>query len=206
MKETNSMEKSGQQNLKQNRTWFALKQGWRWRKALKRSLTAEHSVDSVCQITATMLRARHVRCLVLDFDGVMASHAETAVHADVATWLSDLAKEWPLTDVVVLSNKPFSERINALKASFPDIHFVQGVAPKPFPNGLLEIAKQRHLSTDELLLVDDRIGTGMLAIVLAGAQGLLVLQPYQNYCKRPFKELFFSLLRKMERTLLRLFG
>ncbi|MES2212037.1 MAG: HAD family hydrolase [Pseudomonadota bacterium] len=182
---------------------FTIQKAWQWRKALKQALSNAHAIPTLTALTAESLHNRHVRCLVLDFDGVMASQHETEVHPDVAAWLMNLAKEWPLTQVAVLSNKPFSVRIQALAQKFPDIQFIQGVAPKPFPMGLQEVARQRGLATDELLLVDDRLCTGMLAVTLAGAQGMLVLYPYQDFRKRPVTEGFFATLRWVERALVR---
>lgn len=140
-----------------------------------------------------------IQVLVLDFDGVLASHGELEPCEETIHWLKTFSKKWSPSNIVILSNKPLLERAEFFEAHFPEIEFILNAEPKPYPHGLELIAKKKEVSISQVALVDDRWLTGMLAAAIAGAQGIYIKRPYQNYQKRPFKELFFSVLRSLER-------
>lgn len=48
-------------------------------------------------------------------------------------------------------------------------------------------------------MVDDRLLTGCLAALGAGARPCCIRQPYISFKQRPLAELFFMLMRRFER-------
>ncbi len=153
----------------------------------------------VTDLKDNFLHQRQVKCLVLDFDGVLNAHGEPKILPECEAWLKELTQTWPEKNIVILSNKPTEQRLQYFNTHFPQISFCSNVRKKPYPDGLLKIAKQQNILPSELLLVDDRLLTGMLACCLSGSHGLLIKKPYKKFSKRPITEMFFMSLRTMER-------
>ena len=63
------------------------------------------------------------------------------------------------------------------------------------------IGELARVPLSHLLMVDDRLLTGCLAAINAGARPCYIRRPYASYRHRPVAELFFSLLRRVERIL-----
>jgi putative phosphatase len=157
------------------------------------------SLQQLPQLKVEQLKRQGVACLALDFDGVLNSHAELTPNQSCEAWLRKLIQVWPQQNIVILSNKPSAARINYFKKNFPGIEFCIAPKKKPYPHGLLSIARAKQIPIEKVLLVDDRLLTGMLACCIAGAQGLLIKKPYKRFWRRPIRELFFMLLRTFER-------
>lgn len=189
------------------RWWFALIHGWKQRKLLKTFLNDRRKqILNLNEITAEKLDRAAIAILVLDFDGVLAPHGELKPLPEVETWLKQLCQAIGEQRIVILSNKPNATRKKYFAQFFPMILFLEGVRKKPYPDGLSIIAEYKGVSPHRIALVDDRLLTGMLATILAYAQGYYFLKPYRNAWKRPVRETFFSFLRVFERTLIRLTG
>ena len=156
--------------------------------------------NSVLEITPEFLNENGIQVLVLDFDGVLAPHNGAALLPEVMDWLKALEKSWT-QPILIFSNKPSLAREQYFKAHFPKIGFLKDVARKPHPEGLLNLQKMSHVHAEAILMVDDRLLTGILAAVLAGCRGLLIRKPYQNFKAHPLKETFFHLLRCLDRLL-----
>jgi predicted HAD superfamily phosphohydrolase YqeG len=183
---------------------FALCTGWRKRQELRLcALSPLHRIATLLDLQPERLQALGADFLVLDFDGVMASHGESIPTPAVGTWLNNFLKRWPENRVAILTNKPYVIRKEFFKTHFPQILFIQGVAKKPYPEGLIQLAVQWHISPERMVLVDDRWLTGGLAALLAGTQFLYIEKPYINFMKRPFKESFFMFLRWVEKRMIR---
>ncbi len=182
------------------RFFYALKKAW----ALRRVL-AEWSQDPRCLLSELRilspewLRQKNVRILALDFDGVMASHGQLVPEPVVQQWLAELLLNWTEGQVVILSNKPLPERQRFFKDHFPKVTLIQDVRKKPYPDGLQLIQARYACPPENILLVDDRWLTGMLAAAVAGTQALYLKQPYVCYQRRPLVEGWFSILRGLER-------
>lgn len=161
-----------------------------------------HSINCLLDVTREHLEALNITLLVLDFDGVMASHGEKTPRPEVLSWLTKLMQSWPGLKLAILSNKPLAERQAFFSAYYPEIIFKLAADKKPYPTGLQELAKQCDIPVSRVLLIDDRWLTGMLASLLAGAQGLYIQKPYVNFRARPVTESFFALLRALERLFL----
>lgn len=187
------------------RWWYTVFQGWKNRKLLKRFLISpNYQVQSIFEITAKKLEDANIAILILDFDGVLANHGAVKPLPDVEQWLRQLCSEFGELRVAILTNKPFPARIEYFRKEFPLIHVVQSVRKKPYPDGILEVANYKGVAPHRVVLVDDRLLTGMLATCLAFSQGWYFCHPYRNIMCRPIKELFFSTLRVLERWIFRL--
>lgn len=184
---------------------FAVYEGWRQRKQLREFLVdPAYRVESLNEITGKKLDEANVAVLILDFDGVLANHGADQPLPEVETWLKQLCLEIGEWRIAILTNKPLPKRMAYFAKYFPLIHVVQGVRKKPYPDGIIEIAHYKGVEPHRVLLVDDRILTGMLATCLSFSQGWYFCRPYANFLQRPIKELFFSLLRVVERWVFRL--
>lgn len=158
-----------------------------------------HSTECLLDVTQDHLESLDIKLLVLDFDGVMASHGETIPRSEVLSWLTELIQSWPSLKLAILSNKPLPERQAFFAAHYPQVVFKLAADKKPYPTGLQELAKQCSVPIRQVLLIDDRWLTGMLASLLAGAQGLYIQKPYVDFRARPVTEFFFAFLRALER-------
>ena len=175
---------------------YSVYQFVRFYTALKKDFHQLHT-QIKCATNITVDTLKKVQVLVLDFDGVLAPHGASEPLPEVQVWLTNLIKTWG-RPIYILSNKPNSQRAAWFTQHYPDINFVAGVRKKPYPDGLHKIADMTKVSLSQILLVDDRLATGVLATKIAGCQNRLVTDPYQNFHKHPVKEKFFGILRSVE--------
>lgn len=187
-----------------NRMLFTIKKSLQHKKCLQYFLTPQGRCPDVTTLTPKQIEAMGIQVLVLDFDGVLSPYAAAEPSPQVQIWLHDLLKAWS-GQVFILSNKPFAEREAFMKKEFPSIHFVSGVAQKPFPQGLEKIISLSKALPQEILMIDDRLLTGILAACIARTKGLLVIHPLRQLKgKKALHELFFSILRWMDAVWVRL--
>ncbi len=150
------------------------------------------------------LVARGITVLVLDFDGVLAPHGAAAPLPEVLAWLKSCALVLGEERIFILSNRPDPLRADYFRREFPGIGFIAGVRKKPYPDGLLRIMELSGAAPKELLLLDDRLFTGVLATCLAGTGVAYITAPYISLTSRPVMEGFFMLLRLAERRFIAL--
>ena len=175
---------------------YSVYQFMRYYVALKQDFHQAHTqTECVTNITADILPKAQV--LVLDFDGVLAPHGASEPLSEVQVWLTNFIKTGKMP-VYILSNKPNSQRAAWFAQHYPEITFVAGVRKKPYPDGLHKIADMAKVPLSQIILVDDRLATGILATKIAGCQSLLIMHPYQNQQAHPVKEKFFAFLRAAE--------
>ena len=158
-----------------------------------------HTIDCLPQLTPDRLKTLHTTLLVLDFDGVLAAHGDLEPCQEALEWLDKIIKTCPTLKIAILSNKPLFARQLFFSTHFPQIIFLVTAFKKPYPMGLQQLAVQSGTPVSQMLLVDDRWLTGMLAAALAGVEGLYVQKPYANFRRRPVVETFFAGLRIIER-------
>ena len=84
---------------------------------------------------------------------------------------------------------------------FSGIRMVAADLKKPFPDGILNILALTHIEPEALLVIDDRLLTGVLAAVIANVPACYVVSPIVCLACRPVQELFFMLLRRLERAI-----
>lgn len=182
------------------RIFYALKEGLRCRwkiRAVARS--PESTLRNITELTPDRLKHMGITHLVLDFDGVLAAHGESAPRLEVNQWLKTFDEQWPKGQIFLLTNKPFAERLAYLQRKYPNIDIISGFPKKPYPQGLLHIISTKKVAAEQVALVDDRLLTGVLACCLAGTQAIYVTRPYTCIWRRPIQEVFFGLLRFSER-------
>ena len=186
---------------------YALSKGWRHRKKLHSYITQKNlKISHLHELSVSDLENLHVAVLVLDFDGVLAPHDAVQPTASAHAWLKEVSMNLGEQRIAILSNKPKPLRKKYFQQHFPGIQWVESVAKKPYPDGLIEIANSRGVATSRLLIVDDRLLTGILASCLAPCQARYFARPISQYARRPMQELFFSCLRITERGFFRWFG
>lgn len=178
--------------------------GWRYRLKLRRLLDSTSANTGILQLAPEVLLTSGIVALALDFDGVLANHgAATPLPAAVA-WLKHCEAVFGGDKIFILSNKPTEGRRQWFAAQFPAIRFISGVRKKPYPDGLIKVGALAGVPLPSILMVDDRLLTGCLAALVAGAHPCYIRRPYASFSFRPFAELFFWKLRLAERLLVRL--
>ncbi|WP_119329195.1 YqeG family HAD IIIA-type phosphatase [Cysteiniphilum halobium] len=180
---------------------FTIKMSWYQRKKIKAIAQRKHQVENVMQLNPEKLKKLGLRYIALDFDGVLAAHGQPLPDKKILNWLKSLTDKYSEHHIFILSNKPTAQRAQYFATHFPNIRFIDEVAKKPYPDGLLKIQELAPCKAHELVLVDDRLLTGCLACILAGSFPILVTNPYRNYARRPFQEGFFGLLRFIEKSI-----
>jgi HAD superfamily phosphatase (TIGR01668 family) len=182
---------------------FAIQQAWHFKSQLKQYLVNPAlQLVSVRDIKLDVLNAAGIKALILDYDGVLAAHGEPTPRPEIITWLQDLIRAYTPNKIYILSNKPTTSRQVYFKQNFPQIEFVIGKRKKPYPDGLQQIIAETGFLPAQLLLVDDRLLTGILATIIAGTKGYWVTKPYVNVRSRPFAEIGIIILRLIERVAL----
>lgn len=145
-----------------------------------------------------------IQALALDFDGVLANHGAEQPLPEVVDWLGRAVAVFGVERVLILSNRPFGPRVDWFATHFPGLRFVSGVRKKPYPDGLKKTGELASVPLSSILMVDDRLLTGCLSALLAGACPCYIRSPYHSFQVYPVKELFFMLLRWCERLFVRL--
>lgn len=187
------------------RALFTVRHGLARRRELRRVLE-ESRCEDVTQLTAERLAAEECLVLVLDFDGVLAPHGYTEPLPAVLAWLDGCVRYPGLQRICILSNKPSPAREAFFRKRYPMIDFVRDVRKKPYPDGLHGIAMDEDVEPRRVLIVDDRLLTGILAAVLAGTRSVCVARPYRDFRGKTSAEIFFAVLRGVERILLKIAG
>jgi uncharacterized protein len=62
------------------------------------------------------------------------------------------------------------------------------------------------VAPENVLMVDDRLLTGMLAAAVAGTSSLYIAQPLADFSYSPVKEAVFATLRSIERWVIFVIG
>jgi predicted HAD superfamily phosphohydrolase YqeG len=149
------------------------------------------------------LRSSGVQVLALDFDGVLAHHGAPVAILEAVEWLNKCEAVFGGNNIFILSNKPTEERRQWFAKHFPNMRFISDVRKKPYPDGIAKTAELAGFPPSSILMVDDRLLTGCLAALLAGARPCYIRNPYALYRHRPAAELFFRMLRMGERLFVR---
>jgi predicted HAD superfamily phosphohydrolase YqeG len=179
---------------------YTINQWWKYRLFLKQYPTdPQRQILKIIDLKPERLQQLGILALALDYDGVLASHAEPTPREEVIKWLTDFVQSYSARQIYILSNRPTACMQDFFQKKFPDISFIIVQRKKPYPDGLESILQQSGVLPSQLLLVDDRLGTGILATIIAGTRALWVTAPYTDFFARPFSEAFFMGLRFSER-------
>jgi putative phosphatase len=160
-------------------------------------------ISTVHALNLQDLKQDGIEALVLDFDGVLVAHGETVVLPEIQVWLKQALKIFGENKIFILSNLHKPERAEYFEKYLPDIVWIEARHNKPNPEGLQQIMKRGNFKAESLLVIDDRLLTGILASLIVGARSKWVRQPLINLKKRPITESFFIFLRFLERQMCR---
>jgi predicted HAD superfamily phosphohydrolase YqeG len=173
--------------------------GFHQRHELRRVLDSSSSNSSILELDPTALHASGITILALDFDGVLAPHGAPAPLPEAIEWMERCQAVFGGEQIFILSNKPTEERRSWFSTHFPAFRFISEVRKKPYPDGLNKTGELAGVPLSSILMVDDRLLTGCLAALIAGARPCYIRKPYVSFRHRPVAEAFFMMLRSMER-------
>jgi len=176
--------------------------GFAYRGELGKLLRETPPASSIATLDPARLMAGGIAALALDFDGVLAPHGFPAPLPAAQEWLARCCEAFGAERIFILSNKPTEARKAWFRDHFPGIRFISGVRKKPYPDGLEKTGELANVPLSAILMVDDRLLTGCLAALNAGARPLYIRTPFISFRHRPWAELFFMALRAGERMLL----
>jgi predicted HAD superfamily phosphohydrolase YqeG len=175
--------------------------GFRLRRALLRVLDTTPNGNCVLSLDLEQLKSSGIVALALDFDGVLAHHGAPAPLPEVIAWMRLCESIFGGERIFILSNKPTRERREWFDEHFPAMRFISGIRKKPFPDGLKKIGELARVPLSQILMVDDRLLTGCLAALVAGARPCYIRRPFVSFAHNLFAETFFMLLRSVERLI-----
>jgi predicted HAD superfamily phosphohydrolase YqeG len=178
--------------------------GLHHRRALRQLLDSTPLNTSILELDPRKMQLSGISALALDFDGVLAAHGEPAPLPEAIAWMKRCETVFGGDKIFILSNKPTDGRRQWFAEHFPSIRFISGVRKKPYPDGLNKTGELAGVHLAAILMIDDRLLTGCLAAVTAGARPCYIRHPYVAFNHRPAAELFFRLLRMGERLFVRL--
>lgn len=178
--------------------------GFHHRRALRQLLDSTPSERDILELDPNKLRMAGVEAVALDFDGVLAHHGAPEPIPAAVAWMEQCETVFGGNSMFILSNKPTDARRQWFAAHFPAMRFISGVRKKPYPDGLNKTAELAGVPLSSILMVDDRLLTGCLAALSAGAKPCYIRHPSVSFKSRPVAELFFWSLRTLERLFVRL--
>jgi len=159
---------------------------------------------SILELDPKVLQLSGIAALALDFDGVLAAHGAPVPIPAAIAWMKQCEAVFGGSRIFILSNKPTDGRRQWFAEHFPAMRFIAGVRKKPYPDGLNKTGELAGVPPSSILMVDDRLLTGCLAALVAGARPSYIRHPCVSFKYRPVPELFFWLLRALERLFVRL--
>ncbi len=187
-----------------NRILYALMMAFKHRKALSAYRCGKaFQHQSILDVDPLAIHADGIKVLVLDFDGVLGAHGAKEISIAIQRWLQRCIQVFGLGRVFILTNKPSTERSDYFAKNFSGVTFIFPKKKKPYPIGILSILEQARVRPHELLVIDDRLLTGILAAIIADVRGCYITQPIVDFHKRFISELFIMSLRKLERCCLK---
>ena len=157
-------------------------------------------------IAPASLVQQKIKALVLDYDGVLAPHRAACVLPQIKLWINACSALLGVDNVFILSNRPSPSRIDYFSREFPGIRVITGIRKKPFPDGLQQILQLTGYQPSAVMLLDDRLLTGVLSAGLAGTRITYITAPYIRFDQSPVREAYFMVLRRLEKMLVRPFA
>ncbi len=184
------------------RIMYSCIQAWRYRKLLANYATDFNlQIASVVDLSPEILFKNGIKGLIIDFDGVLAAYAMNQPVVEAASWLRLCCDVFSPGRIFIFSNKPTLIRKQYFTENFKGINFIIAKHKKPFPNSILHILQDTKLLPEELLMLDDRIGTGILAAAISNVSACLITKPYIDYTANPIRERLYILVRRFEQWL-----
>lgn len=184
------------------RIWFSIYKSIGHRKQLHQALRS--GVRGLALLDEDYFQEVGVKCVILDFDGVLASHGEPIPEPSAVAWLNSLVGFESIQKIYILSNKPNLVRENYFNQHYPAISFIKNVRKKPYPDGINQVVTDSKIDANGCIIIDDRLLTGILAAIIAGIKYVYISKAVTNFSKRPARELGFLLLRTFEKAIFRI--
>jgi len=181
---------------------YSLQMLYRYRRLVANVYLNSPKHYQISQLSPASLKQHGIKVLALDFDGVLSAHGAAQPLEALFAWLQECVEVFGVDRVFILSNKPMPVRIAFFAAHFQGLQMISGVRKKPYPDGLQRIAELTGEPANSIMLVDDRLLTGVLAACIAQTQVTYITYPYANFSRKPVQESFFWSLRFLERRLL----
>lgn len=184
------------------RFFFSIYYLFKYKAFIKKQLISSNCVVStVLDINSYFCRLFCIKFIMLDFDGVLSSHNDVNFDENVFYWLKFTYEIYGKSSLCVYSNNIFISRILFLK-KIGIVNTSIGFRKKPYPDFINNVLNNKKLLYHEIILIDDRISTGILAASIAMIRWCLVKNPYLNIKGNFFVELFYIFLRKLENLFL----
>ena len=184
---------------------YAIKMMLRSRHCLAKYLKNKaHQASSLLELSPKTLKKLHVKVIILDFDGVLNYYLADIVAKEQHRWLQDCIANYGAENIFILSNKPNNARKKYFTIHFPGVNFIIPRRKKPYPDGILIIQQQTNIHSENLIIIDDRLSTGILASCIAGIKACYITKPLINYYKNPIGEIYFYMLRIIERFIIKI--
>jgi predicted HAD superfamily phosphohydrolase YqeG len=171
---------------------------------LRQLLDTTPLTSTIMELNPETLSSSGIAALALDFDGVLASHGFTVPLPQAFAWMQRCQFVFGGDRIFILSNKPTALRKKWFAENFPAVRFISDVRKKPYPDGLNKIGELSGVPLSSILMVDDRLLTGCLAALVAGARPCYIRKPFISFSHNIPAETFFMLLRTSERLIVRL--
>lgn len=182
------------------RTWYTLSMAYKHREKLK-TYRYQPALQraSILECDPVLLKDQGIKAVILDVDGVLVPYGEIQLSQKIDSWLKICIQILGEGKVFILTNQPTLIRKDYFLKNYKGIKFLLPGRKKPYPDGITQVLQANQIAPSELLIIDDRLLTGILAAVIAQASGCYITKPLRDFAKRPIQELFFNLLRKIER-------
>ena len=177
--------------------------GFHHRRELKKLLENTPKSSNILELDPEVLHSSGISALALDFDGVLANHGAPFPLPAAIEWIKRCETVFGEEMIFILSNKPTDARKRWFSEQFPKMCFIAGVRKKPYPDGLKKTGELAGVPLSQIMMVDDRLLTGCLAALAAGARPCYIRNPYVSFNYRPVAEIFFWLMRAGERLFVR---
>lgn len=164
----------------------------------------EFIVDNIISLDPNTLKQQNTTALILDFDGVLAPEGDLHPLPEVIEWLEKALQVFGSQRLFILSNNPLPARKLFFEQYFNNQIIFIIAKPKPDPQGIMITfntlkAKNATIEKSQILLIDDRLSTGILAAKIFGVASCLIRRPYVNLKNNFFREFLFICLRTIER-------
>ena len=156
----------------------------------------KNHISSLLEINKHFLHIHNIKILCLDFDGVLGFYKSNTILPKIKIWLKYITSIFSESCIYIISNNHYHKREKYFIDRFPGIHFIKGFPSKPYPHSLYKIVSISNINPKNILMVDDRLLTGILASCIVGTKSLYITLPY---AKKSFLEFYFHFLRFMER-------
>jgi len=156
------------------------------------------------------LKKNGLKYLILDFDGVLAEHNGIKLNKQIKVWVKQSINLLGKNRIFILSNNKskHQERSAYYKKNYPDIIFVDNLYSKPYPYDVYKIFKKYKIKNEEyknILLIDDRLFTGILLSMIIGIKSMYLKKPIINWKYNFLRESYIFFIRKIEILVCKLF-